>query len=240
MELKDILKKFSIDEIIYFEENYDKQYLVIKKLSEKIDNKNNFVKLVILNSIISYQLTSKGETYWENFSKFFSSSNNDIIERFKVFIDNFNPRFKESKVKRIEKVYNWFKNLDLITIYSNNLLKFNKDLADILSQKLFDKTIVFATKMFGYSLRALGIKMIFPFEIFIPIDNRIGKISKDLNFWINLSKEVKIPLLHIDSLIWVTFGLSNQEIENIEPNFLKRKIIELKNFLTNFHGPGGI
>jgi DNA-(apurinic or apyrimidinic site) lyase len=102
-----------------------------------------------------------------------------------------------------------------------------------MGQKENDKTIVFSIKIFGYGLRIIGYKIIFPFEIFIPIDNRIGKISKDKKFWIELSKKVNIPLLHIDSIIWITMGMNNEEIEKIDNKELREKIIELKNYLDN-------
>ena len=191
MNLKEILKKFTINEIIYFEENFDKQFLAIKNLRKNLNNDDLFVKLVILNSIVSYQLIEPGEKYWLDFSNFFSQNNQNVLQSFKIFLEKFNPINKESKLKRIEKVYLWIKDKNLIEDYKQNLKKFNKDLAFILKQKENDKTICFATKMFGYSLRVIGFKIIFPFEIFIPIDKRIGKISKDLNFWINLSKEIK-------------------------------------------------
>ncbi|PVU71205.1 hypothetical protein DDW05_01630 [Candidatus Nanobsidianus stetteri] len=232
MDLIDILSKFSIEEILYFEENYDLQYRYLRFLYKNIKNQNLFLKLIVINSLLAFQLSYKGEKFWKIFSIYFSKHNDDIYNNFLSFIDLYNRRYKEIKVKRLNKIYNWIKDKDLL-IYKDDLVKFNSEIAKVMGQNIYDKTIVFSTKIYGYGLRIIGYKIIYPFEIFIPIDNRIGKISKDKNYWIKLAKEVNIPLLHIDSLIWITIGLDNDKIEKIKNEELKNKIKLLKNYLDN-------
>ena len=232
MDLIDILSKFSIEEILYFEENYDLQYRYLRLLYKNIKNQNLFLKLIVINSLLAFQLSYKGEKFWKIFSIYFSKHNDDIYNNFLSFIDLYNRRYKEIKVKRLNKIYNWIKDKDLL-IYKDDLVKFNSEIAKVMGQNIYDKTIVFSTKIYGYGLRIIGYKIIYPFEIFIPIDNRIGKISKDKNYWIKLAKEVNIPLLHIDSLIWITIGLDNDKIEKIKNEELKNKIKLLKNYLDN-------
>jgi len=232
MDLIDILSKFSIEEILYFEENYDLQYRYLRFLYKNIKNQNLFLKLIVINSLLAFQLSYKGEKFWKIFSIYFSKHNDDIYNNFLSFIDLYNRRYKEIKIKRLNRIYNWIKDKDLLT-YKDDLVKFNSEIAKVMGQNIYDKTIVFSTKIYGYGLRIIGYKIIFPFEIFIPIDNRIGKISKDKNYWIKLSKETNIPLLHIDSLIWITIGLNNDRIEGIKNEELKNKIKLLKNYLDN-------
>jgi len=232
MDLIDILSKFSIEEILYFEENYDLQYRYLRFLYKNIKNQNLFLKLIVINSLLAFQLSYKGEKFWKIFSIYFSKHNDNIYNNFLSFIDLYNRRFKEIKIKRLNKIYNWIKDKDLL-IYKDDLVKFNSEIAKVMGQNIYDKTIVFSTKIYGYGLRIIGYKIIYPFEIFIPIDNRIGKISKDKNYWIKLSKEINIPLLHIDSLIWITMGLNNDKIEGIKNEELKNKIKLLKNYLDN-------
>jgi DNA-(apurinic or apyrimidinic site) lyase len=232
MDLIDILSKFSIEEILYFEENYDLQYRYLRFLYKNIKNQNLFLKLIVINSLLAFQLSYKGEKFWKMFSIYFSKHNDDIYNNFLSFIDLYNRRYKEIKIKRLNKIYNWIKDKDLL-IYKDDLVKFNSEIAKVMGQNIYDKTIVFSTKIYGYGLRIIGYKIIYPFEIFIPIDNRIGKISKDKNYWIKLSKEINIPLLHIDSLIWITMGLNNDKIERIKNEELKNKIKLLKNYLDN-------
>ncbi|NAZ26243.1 MAG: N-glycosylase/DNA lyase [Nanoarchaeota archaeon] len=232
MDLIDILSKFSIEEILYFEENYDLQYRYLRFLYKNIKNQDLFLKLIVINSLLAFQLSYKGEKFWKIFSIYFSKHNDDIYNNFLSFIDLYNRRYREIKIKRLNRIYNWIKDKDLL-IYKDDLVKFNSEIAKVMGQKIYDKTIVFSTKIYGYGLRIIGYKIIFPFEIFIPIDNRIGKISKDKNYWIKLSKEINIPLLHIDSLIWITMGLDNDKIEGIKNEELKNKIKLLKNYLDN-------
>jgi DNA-(apurinic or apyrimidinic site) lyase len=232
MDLIDILSKFSIEEILYFEENYDLQYRYLRFLYKNIKNQDLFLKLIVINSLLAFQLSYKGEKFWKIFSIYFSKHNDDIYNNFLSFIDLYNRRYKEIKIKRLNRIYNWIKDKDLL-IYKDDLVKFNSEIAKVMGQNIYDKTIVFSTKIYGYGLRIIGYKIIFPFEIFIPIDNRIGKISKDKNYWIKLSKEINIPLLHIDSLIWITMGLDNDKIERIKNEELKNKIKLLKNYLDN-------
>ncbi|BFI73887.1 N-glycosylase/DNA lyase [Nanoarchaeota archaeon] len=232
MDLYNILSKFTIEEILYYEENYDKQYIYLKKLYENIKDKNLFLKLIIINSLLAFQLSYKGEDFWKIFSEYFSKNHNNICENFLDFIQKYNKRYIEIKIKRLKKICEWIKDKNLLE-YKDNLKKLNIDLAKVMDQNIYDKTIVFSIKMFGYGLRIVGYEIIYPFDIFIPIDNRIGKINKDKNFWINLSKKVGIPLLHIDSVIWITMGLKDEEIENMKEKSLKDKVIELKNYLNN-------
>ncbi len=233
MDLKDILSKFNVEEILYFEENYDLQYKYLKLLYKNIRNQDLFLKIIVINSLLAFQLSYKGEKFWKIFSVYFSKhSNNNIYDNFLSFINLYNKRYREIKIKRLNRIYNWIKDKDLL-IYKDDLVKFNLEIAEVMRQNIYDKTIVFSTKIYGYGLRIIGYKTIFPFEIFIPIDNRIGKISKDRNYWVRLSKEVNIPLLHIDSLIWVTMGLDNDKIERIRNEELKNKIKLLKNYLNN-------
>jgi len=232
MDLIDILSKFSIEEILYFEENYDLQYKYLRFLYKNIKNHDLFLKLIVINSLLAFQLSYKGEEFWKIFSIYFSKHNDDIYNNFLSFIDLYNRRYREIKIKRLNRIYNWIKDKDLL-IYKDDLVKFNSEIAKVMGQNIYDKTIVFSTKIYGYGLRIIGYKIIFPFEIFIPIDNRIGKISKDKDYWIKLSKEINIPLLHIDSLIWITMGLNNDKIERIKNEELKNKIKLLKNYLDN-------
>jgi len=232
MDLIDILSKFYIEEILYFEENYDLQYKYLKFLYKNIKDQNLFLKLIVINSLLAFQLSYKGEKFWKIFSIYFSKHNDNIYNNFLSFTDLYNRRYKEIKIKRLNRIYNWIRDKDLL-IYKDDLVRFNLEIAKVMGQNIYDKTIVFSTKIYGYGLRIIGYKIIFPFEIFIPIDNRIGKISKDKNYWIKISKETNISLLHIDSLIWITMGLDDDKIERINDEDLKNKIKLLKNYLDN-------
>lgn len=223
-ELEDIIKKFTIDEIIYFEENYDRQFLALKKLYMNIKSEILFLKLVILNSINSFRLSMRGEEFWEIFADFFSKYQDENY--FPLFLKKYNKRSIKIKLKRFERVKKWLENVNVFTF--SNLKFFIENLSNILLQKKTDKTIVFCAKMLNYAFRIIGVKVFFENEISIPIDYRIGKISKNINFWRDISQKTKIPLIYIDSLVWLTFNL---DVKKIKEKELREKIVKLKNFL---------
>lgn len=227
----EVLRKFSLEDALKLEE-IDEQYLALKDLYYNIKDPELFIKLSITNSLLSFQLIYTGEKFWRIFSDYFSNKRNiNLCLDFIDFIEKYNPRFKEIKIKRLNKICSWIDNVNLLD-YKNDLKKFNIDLAKFMNQKEDDKTIVFSVKIYGYCLRILGYKIIFPFDIFIPIDNRIGKISKDKKFWWDLSKKLNIPLLHLDSIIWISYGIDENKLKGLNGD-LREKVIELKNLLKN-------
>ncbi|MCD6139921.1 MAG: N-glycosylase/DNA lyase, partial [Thermococcus sp.] len=46
------------------EEKVDLQFLALKNLHKNLGDDELFIKLVIANSIVSYQLSGKGEQWW--------------------------------------------------------------------------------------------------------------------------------------------------------------------------------
>jgi DNA-(apurinic or apyrimidinic site) lyase len=226
--LLSVLGKFSpsdIDEI----EKRDRQYRALKKLFEKIRDKELFFKLVVLNALLSYQLQTKGETYWENFSKFFSE--NPSIDKFPEFLSKFNRRFLQAKLRRFKRakecVNSIFEKYSLKDL-GENLSILVEELSKCLKQKKDSKTVVFSAKMFMY-----GYKIVFGKEpknlegIEIPLDSRLKKIFPELKTWRELSSKLKIPPIKLDALVWVPMGLRKRDLDEY-PEELREKILELK------------
>ena len=77
-------------------------------------------------------------------------------------------------------------------------------------------------------MQSIGYKEIipYPFEIAIPLDVRIKKITEKftsenpVEFWFAVAKKVRIPPLHIDSILWTLY---KNDIE-------KSKIVLLEKF----------
>ncbi len=227
-ELIEVLKSFTLEDIFKIEEKIDRQYLALKKLYLKLENKNIFPVLVIFNSLVSYQLNTYGENYWEEFSKYFSINQPKIKKEetnkekckklfnlFKEFLLNSkgNRRFLNSKIKRLEK---FLSVCDKIMKNSEYFYENQEKLLELLSktmnQKKEAKTLVFSIKMFGYSMRIkTKERKMFSFNIAIPLDSRIKRITKNFTnkdpilFWFKVSKIVNIPPLHLDSLIWLLY-----------------------------------
>ncbi len=214
------LKKYNIKDIIKMEEK-DRQFLAIKQLYKNIKNSNYFLPLIITNALLWYQLSSKWENYWEefcyevlnfNFKKDFSVF--EIEEFFKNFLpkSKWNKRLLNIKISRIKKILLFLDEfIGKEEIYYENILQFQEVLAKFMKQKNDAKTIVFSIKMFHYWARLKFKKFIpIPFEIAIPIDSRIKKLTKKYNnlwlstkdFWFFVSKKVNIPILHLDTFLW--------------------------------------
>jgi len=108
------LIKYNIKDAINFEE-IDRQFLALKDLylNKKMNNKN-YLFLIITNSLICYQLSGKGEDYWEEFSEILENKefNNfpEIYNFFEKFIPESrnNRRFIETKLKRVSKLENFY------------------------------------------------------------------------------------------------------------------------------------
>ena len=237
-KLVGILKKWSVDEIMEFEEKYDEQYKSLKKMYEKIPDKKYFCIIVLLNALVSYQLNGTGEQYWEEFSKYFRKTRiKDPIEDLIEFLtqSQYNKRLKETKIKRIRKLR---KIVRMLEESQDKLYENPNDLLNLLSRALksprTSKTLVFAVKMFNYACRIkTGIKRPLPYEIDIPLDNRILKISEKLSgtknpleLWREISEKTSLPPLHIDSLLWVIYRFARDN-----KAFYETKIAELYEFI---------
>ena len=218
------LKKYSTIDALQFE-NEDRQFLALKKLyNNKKMSDTNYLFLIIANSLICYQLSWKWEDYWEEFWSILKNKdfNNffEIYDFFEVFIPNSknNKRFIDTKLKRVKKLEDFY--LEFISkseYFYKNMDELVLVLSKVMKQKIDAKTIVFAVKMFSYWARNIYDFEYFQKNIMIPIDSRLENLYKKYNdienintqqikeFYINLSKKINIPLLHLDAILWVNY-----------------------------------
>jgi len=220
-ELIKVIKEIGIEGARYIEENIDLQYFYIRNLYEKIRDEESLVKLVILNSLSSYQLSARAEDWWKEFSEYFNTKPRDVLSDYIKFLKNSktNKRFINKKIERIAKLKNFINNLNIEDIYKyyKNMIRLKEDLEKALGIKGYSKTVVFTIKMFGYSCRIIFKEFIpYPFEIDIPLDSRIRRFTQRftnndfLGFWREISIKSGVPPLHIDSILWPF--LSNRKI----------------------------
>ena len=231
---KDLIKnlqEISQKDILNIESN-DLQYKSLENLFSNIEKNDNFfvtkiLSLVIINSIICYQLSNSWEFYWEEFCNYCIQniknikqyqSSKDFLSFFIWFfkITKGNKRLQEIKIKRIIKSFQFIDKLLLSEniikeYYLNNQIWFIQEFAKVMNQKITDKTIVFTLKLFNFSCRIIYWKIVlFPKEMIIPIDSRIKKISEkikqrnesDIEFWMDISNNLSFSLLHYDSYLW--------------------------------------
>ena len=86
------LKRYNLQDALYIEKS-DRQFLALQDLwrSKKL-NRENYLSLILSNSIVCYQLSSTGENYWEEFSQYFSENDfyfydDGIINELKKFLE---------------------------------------------------------------------------------------------------------------------------------------------------------
>ncbi len=232
--LEELINRYSFEEIIAIEES-DRQFLALKAAWEQIKNyelcrehfaeaQEVFLKAVIYNSLISYQIAWTGELRWEEFSDKLKSDFDILLNDFLQWKDSFdrwynlmimskyNKRLYNIKLARLKKLSQF--SLKSMLWYYDNMVDLWQDLSTAMSVDIYAKTLSFAVKMFGYAARVVFEKFIpYPLEISIPVDSRIrrlflisyGAISDKeiIQKVYTFSKISKISSLHLDSLFWV-------------------------------------
>ena len=203
-------KNIKIREINNIEKK-DPQYISINKLHQKMKGRDiddeKYLRLVVGNAIICYQLSGKGEEYWKEFYEYFSEKKeikNEIKElSLCLKKTKYNKRLTNIKMKRLKKLDSIINRINRNTTLKQLWIllgnKFGKD----------KKTTVFSVKMFGYAKRILMKKIEkYPIEIPIPVDSRIKKITREITsedpkvFWQKIAEKTGISPLNIDSVLW--------------------------------------
>ena len=243
-KLKEILSELGLECARTIEEKVDLQFSALEDLHRNLNNDELFIKLVLANAIVSYQLSATGEEWWWEFSRYFSQNfpKASIKEAYFEFLPSSrtNRRLGSVKLKRLEKFEPFLERmtLDNLKAYYSDMLKLRDDLAKALNSKKDAKTVVFAVKMFGYAARiSFNEFKAYPIGIPIPEDIRIMNYTKrftnepSTNFWNRIAKEVGIPPLHIDSIVWPALGKHEEVKSRLKQHCPKWKLVlELAEF----------
>ncbi|AFK22550.1 N-glycosylase/DNA lyase [Pyrococcus sp. ST04] len=241
MKITELIREIGIEGAREIEEKVDEQFKALKNLHDNLNDGETFIKLVIANSLVSYQLTGKGEEWWWEFSEYFSKIRKieSISEAYARFLPSTrtNKRLTTSKLRRIRKIEPFLASLSLEDLekYYMNMKSLWKALSRVMGAREDSKTIVFSVKMFGYAARIVfGYFIPYPMDIPIPEDSRIKKITSKLTsekptiFWRKVAKESGVPPLHIDSIIWPIAG--GAEASNLDQK-LRTKLQELSRLI---------
>ncbi|AMQ17746.1 N-glycosylase/DNA lyase [Thermococcus peptonophilus] len=224
------LKELGIECARTIEERVDLQFDALNHLHENLNDDETFIKLVIANSIVSYQLSGKGEDWWWEFSNYFSQNppGESIVGAYSKFLPSSrtNRRLVAGKIKRLEKLEPFLNSLTLQELrryYFEDMVGLRNDIAEVLGSPKTAKTVVFAVKMFGYAGRiAFGDFVPYPMEIDIPEDVRIKAYTERItneppvSFWRKVAEETGIPPLHIDSILWPVLGGKREVMERLK------------------------
>jgi len=235
----------------YFE-SLDPQMDIARELVLKCSN--NALYLLALNSLVSYSLTMRGEIFWKEFSKYTLlrcreiESFHDIVKIVKEFTMIYNRYLLSQKIRRLDRIMHC---KDIVNYINNvKLVELRNYIAKCLASDPDSKTIVFSIKMIYYGLRALGYDYILPFDIPIPVDRRVARISSTsgvieceslkpcsieyvlrypkiiIKAWNEIGKISSIPPLHIDAIIWYFGSFSNVTNRNEILNAIDRRLID--------------
>ncbi|NJE01890.1 N-glycosylase/DNA lyase [Thermococcus sp. JdF3] len=233
--LREILSELGLDCARTIEERVDLQFDALRNLHGNLKNDELFIKLVIANSLVSYQLTAKGEMWWWEFSRYFSENppEGSIVGAYSTFLPNSktNRRLTAGKLRRLERLEPFLDSLsleDLGNYYFSGMERLRDELAKTLGSRKSAKTIVFAVKMFGYAGRiAFGKFVPYPMGIEIPDDVRINAYTKrftnepPVSFWRGIAEETGIPPLHIDSILWPVLGGHDEVLTRLKKHCTK-------------------
>ena len=237
--LVEILGELGLDCARTIEEKVDLQFDALKNLWENLGDDELFIKLVIANALVSYQLSGKGEDWWWEFSRHFSENppEGSITRAYSSFLPSSktNRRLVAGKLKRIERVEPFLSSLSISEIrdyYFNGMERLRDELAKVMKAKRSAKTIVFAVKMFGYAGRITFSAFVpYPMAVEIPDDVRINAYTKrftnepPVSFWNRIAERTGIPPLHIDSILWPVLGGKGEVLNRLRRHCPKAQLV---------------
>jgi len=181
--LKEIFNKNNLNAFV----EIDPQYKALKKIYLSTRNKGLTVIITIANSLISYQLSGKGEDYWSEIGNFFSKTKvGDYKQLYALFTDFLTKYTKYNRIQIRNKLRRLriFLNSRIIDrlyispcLYSIDQYPLLEILSEIMKQSMYAKTIIFSVKMYYYAARILCENTVPDPRIPMPIDRRVAYIS---------------------------------------------------------------
>jgi len=218
-------------------EDLDPQMDVAKAISSVCGELTPLILYV--NALISYMLSMRGEDYWRRFADVVvshcpSNFNEviDVVKEFTAAVHRYAVNTKLSRLnslRRCEYLVNYIQGGDILQLW--------KYTSRCLGTDPNSKTIVFSIKMLYYGYRALGDDTTLPFDIPIPVDRRVARVTylaklvelpgamgKGLaevtntllrgadvirRVWSDVGLRSSIPPLHLDAPLWILGRYSN-------------------------------
>lgn len=171
-----MFSELGLDRVKVFED-FDPQLRAAKLISYRCSSLTPYI--LFTNALVTYQLSMDGETYWMKFAELVSdlcpSSYDDVLEVVIKALKKLHKFAVNEKEKRLNKLRLCMDIYDLISGGDFNLIR--SRVSKCLGAGINDKTIVFSIKMIYYGVKSLGRDILLPFDIPIPIDRRVVKIS---------------------------------------------------------------
>lgn len=198
---------------------------------------------MVANAVVSYVLSMRGEEYWSRYGEWICREQPrnvaEVIDSVKRFVKLTHRIAVKAKIARLERLSRCHNVLSALETRDLELVW--KTLARCLGTSPDAKTVVFAVKMFYYTLKVRGVEPEIPFTIPIPVDRRVammtylsGIVSGEnvftvktllakpnivIDAWYQVARLCSIPPLEIDTVLWLfgTYAKLNsiQDIENM-------------------------
>ena len=211
-------------------EKRDPQYIAVCRVWEA-QGEEVCASLSMLNALVSYRLSGKGEEHWQFFGDYFSRQRvTDVCTQFLAYLraSPFLKIGREARERRVRKVCGYRPNLE-------NLLETWRRMSALLDVDPGQKTVVFAVKILNYVYRcSRGVERVLPMEIPLPVDYRVAHLTwcaglidvpPDVAMrqykavqavWNRVAEVSGIPPLHIDTVLWLAGRiLHGENIHNI-------------------------
>jgi len=215
-EIIEVFRRLGVEAVLRLEKRdpqYDAVCNVVRRHGEEVG-----ARLSMLNALISYRLTGKGEEHWQYFGRYFSQREvADVCRDFLAYVEA-SPYLRigvDARKRRVAKTCRYQPDLE-------NLLNTLKDLSILLRTNPYQKTLVFSIKILNYVyICSRGVERLLPFDIPIPVDFRVARLTwcagliedppaeamrrqKDVQVvWSRIAEESGIPPLHIDTILWL-------------------------------------
>ncbi len=240
MDIISFINQHTLQDILLIEAQ-DQQLQVIQRAWQAIRTKHGehdsvkhaFLYVLLQTALISYQIAGSGPLrrteITQKIEKDFDHLHASLLDsrcvspwRLQTMISSqYNKRIYNIKSQRIAKFFAQYD--QYFHIETTSYHDFYHDMAWLVSllatsmkQKITNKTITFAVKIFGYGARTVYDQLRhYPMNIRIPLDSRLRTIGKQQ--WGELSdkqyqekfqllaEKFTIPPLHLDSLIWLKY-----------------------------------
>ena len=187
LEIAEVLRKTFNTRRIHLFIKKDPQFKALEKIYVFIGNSGLTAVITVANSLISYQLSGRGEDYWSEVGNYFSEYRaGDLKQLYDVFVKFLTEYTRYNKVQLMvklrrlrtflgseiaEKLYRY------PCAYSTDQYILLKTLAKTMSQSIFAKTIVFAVKMYYYVANLVCEHVEPDPRVPMPIDRRVAYIS---------------------------------------------------------------
>lgn len=214
-------------------EEEDPQYWAVRRVSE-VHGPGLAAVLSVLNALVSYRLTMRGEDWWSCWAEHMERARIDGVEgavrAMILFLDKCRGAAvqREAKKMRVLRAGRGARSaLEKLLASPESVLDSASWLVDALSRALRSrpqsKTIVFAAKMAYYAARTSGPRRLGPWDVDIPVDVRVAcflystglAVARSYRDLVSrpeqaqeavrrLSRSAGIPPINLDTIFWRT------------------------------------